>query len=328
MMKKTISPFAPIFIVGSPRSGTTLLSVLLDRHPDVAVTPETDFFRSRKIRLPLYGDLKKHVHSLFTEKVFYRIHDLGLSEQEILDRYKQYAPSYRKLFQAVLESYTHKQGKNRGGEKTPMHLDQIPLIFRWYTGAKAICIVRDGRDTALSLQRAGNIHGTDLRALSFIWNRHADKALKYSLKYPDRFFLVFYEALLKNPRSELERIDKFLDLDFNQSQLDSTIKTRVVTQKEKGWKANAVNNIDPGKSLRWQTEADMGQLIIMESVMRKNLIRFGYPVKSQFRSYNAVKSELYNVLMNWVYRLKTKRFNTGILGGMRKIINQTGNNEL
>jgi hypothetical protein len=323
-MTKNIA-FAPIFIVGSPRSGTTLLSVLMDRHPEVAVSPETDYFRTRKILLPVFRSHQHHVRYVFSHGIFSRIHDLGLSEQAVIKHYKPHRPSYKNLFQALLESYVQKHGKKRGGEKTPMHLDKIPLIFSWYPGAKAICIVRDGRDAALSLQRAGNIHGRDIRALSFIWKRHAVKALRYKERYPDRFFLVHYESLLTNPEFVLERIDKFLDLPFNPSQLDTTIQSEVVTQREHGWKENALKFIDPDKIFRWQREATTDQLIIMESVMRNYLLRFGYPVKTESVSSNDIKSSLYNMLTNCVYRIKTKRFNTGILGFVRKNLKQMKN---
>ena len=150
----------PIFIVGTPRSGTTLLASMLSAHSRMACGPETHFFSKltpqieREIIKPKnWPDAAiNYIASLEVngEKV-HRLFNISLNE------IKQFLDECQPSISSALESLTHqfatKNMKKRWIEKTPMHLMYLASILSFFPNAKLIRIVRDPRDVALSLQK-------------------------------------------------------------------------------------------------------------------------------------------------------------------------------
>ena len=109
--------FYPIFIVGNPRSGTTLTAVLLDRHSKIAVPPETNFFN---LFLPTIQNKDKLDYESMVRFTLQsdRIKDLNLDAENVLENFRHYPLSVYNLLRVILEEYTKKRGKVRPGKKT------------------------------------------------------------------------------------------------------------------------------------------------------------------------------------------------------------------
>jgi hypothetical protein len=150
------APFRPVFIVGCERSGTTLLAVLLDRHSQLAITPETHFFL-RMIGRPRPANCRDlTTHEQFLNQLFSndRMKDLALDRAAVTARFQTRPATAPALFQCILEEYAAMHGKPRAGEKTPLHIWYVPQIIEWFPDAKIIGIVRDGRDVVRSMLAA------------------------------------------------------------------------------------------------------------------------------------------------------------------------------
>src|SRR5919112_1006367 len=111
----------PRFIVGNDRSGTTMLRLILDRGPDLAIPPESMFLTD-----------------------FDDVFEAGGPAP---------ADAYRFIVEAPYAAYAAKHGKPRWADKTPHYVHHIDHLLRVWPRARFVVLVRDGRDVALSLRR-------------------------------------------------------------------------------------------------------------------------------------------------------------------------------
>ena len=147
---------APFFIVGSPRSGTTLLQVLLNAHPHVAIPPESHLYRVFAPVMDRYGDLSAPANRLRLahDKVtntWIRPWGLDVTAEQLVAEATR--PGRGGLIDALLRRYAAAQGARRWGEKTPYHVSFLPAIFADFPDARIIHLVRDGRDVLESRRR-------------------------------------------------------------------------------------------------------------------------------------------------------------------------------
>jgi GT2 family glycosyltransferase len=268
------APFRPIFVVGHPRSGTTLLAVLLGRHSTLAMTPETHFFRLLGRRRS--GERVSH------DELLRRFHanrlpaELRLDAPALAARFKAGPADHACLLRAVLEQYASDHGKPRAGEKTPMHLENVETILQWYPDARIVGIVRDGRDVVLSLMSMPWADERRLRVLGWRWMRLLRLAENWKARFPQQFMLIGYEDLLRAPRQTLCQVDAFAGLAFEEQQLTSATATDVVDPRAEPWKAQAVEEIDPTRSAGWKQKATPEQIRILNSLLAPALVRRGY----------------------------------------------------
>ena len=242
------------FIVGCPRSGTTLLSVLLDRHSRLCVTPETGF----------YDEIAPRLSRLHTWR---RLPELGLTPEEV--------PTEGNVLEAILDLYAKKRGKARSGEKTPQHLLHVPEILRDFPDAKIVCIIRDGRDNALSLHAMPWWRGS-LRSAAKLWAKCARLAAQYAAH--DAFLLVRYEDLVADSRGVLSRVMAHLGETFEESQLDVRVSSATVLPRSLEWKGQALQPIDANEPGRRRSEATARQIAVIEAIAGRELQLHGYAI--------------------------------------------------
>lgn len=270
----------PIFIVGAPRSGTTMLSVILDRHPNICIPPETQFFSAFLPSLP------ENAANLTPEELvdlalkFPRIQDLQLDKKDLLNEFVSMKYSPENLLIAILKCYCKKNGKVKFGEKSPKHLNYLSHIYSVYPKAKVICIVRDGRDVVRSLLKVKWAEPDNPRRFWIFcmeWNDLTKLSLRYKKKMSsDRFYLVKYEDIILYPEKELYGICEFLGEKFYSSQLSKIVKSNVVPEWEQSWKGNSVKTLDKSRIYAWRDATSESQIWAMNCMMGGMLKKIGY----------------------------------------------------
>jgi hypothetical protein len=209
---------APIVIVGVPRSGTTLLRVLLDSHSQIAALPETHWLLGAcgaKI------SLRALVEEL-TEGEFGAVQNIADLE---IDDVREAARAFlQRLFVPLLE----RRGKRMLVLKTPDDIPYLDFLRKFLPEARFIHITRDGRDVAASHLAKKGTFFHDLREFGRLGYKNAlrrwiewETRIRAEL-YRDEVKLigVRYEELVSNPRHELERITAFLGVPFEPQMLD------------------------------------------------------------------------------------------------------------
>lgn len=297
--------FAPIFIIGFPRSGTTLLATLLSRHSQIAVPPETRFMEEVADNS---GDRLTMLARLANSK---RCQDLDLDPDLVATRFANYSPTYSSLFRVLLESYTVEHNKKISAEKSPLHLLHVTTLSKWFPRARFLLIVRDGRDCVLSLLKVSWAHN-DLIRHSAEWRRRMQLARRLLKQQPANIHLVRYEDLVLSTEKELRLAMEFLQQPFENTQLLTSTASTAVPEWEAQWKGRAQSLPDCSRVSSWKREATPKAIIKMESVMGRELAAWDYPVENDKASLAAALlgsfycSDLFRALHRMVR--KTRRF--------------------
>jgi hypothetical protein len=214
-----------VFVVGCPRSGTTLLQRLLDHHPALAVTNDTHFIprclpeESEPGAAPLTPALVERVRG------YRRFHRMKL-EGAAVERAAAAATTYAELCEALYDEVALAHGKPLAGEKTPDYCRHLPLLGTMFPWARFVHIIRDGRDVALSAMAWAtetkgpgklDLWRTDPVATCALWWRwqvRHGKAGGAALG-AGRYLEVRYEELVRNPEAALQDVAEFLELRYD-----------------------------------------------------------------------------------------------------------------
>ena len=266
--------FQPVFVVGCPRSGTTLLAAILDRHRSISISPETRFFESVK-RLDRKRSPASHdgIADFILSRD--RVSDLDVTRVELLARFKRYPASIASGYRALLEVYAVRSGKEMAGEKSPVHLLHVPTIFEWYPLATVLCLVRDGRDVVQSLLRVPWTHDNASRHAAE-WRYRSNLTAQFQGRFRDRFHVVRFEDLLRQPEAELKRVFDLLGVYYDERVFDSGNHSNVVPKWERKWKAMALGPIDDSRVSVWQSTMSPELLHRMYAIMHSQLAFWGY----------------------------------------------------
>lgn len=214
-MKRQIRP---IFLVGTPRSGSTLLQCLIAAHPEITSFPESHFFpdlRHENRGLAWLG-LASPKAALALRR--FRV---ALQEREQLEPPPKRILSQRGAvghFIRLMDETTRLRGKSLWLEKTPRHVKYIDLIKRWIPEARFIHILRNGPDNVASLYEMYQKHSdvwnhASLESIVERWKR--ETAIAKSWTGHPRHFLVRYECLTQNPERVLSLLCDFLEIRYS-----------------------------------------------------------------------------------------------------------------
>jgi hypothetical protein len=189
----------PIFIIGCPRSGTTLLRLMLDAHPNISCGPESHFLLNLR---PMLG---RQWHQL----CLYGFPDVYWQQQ------------IAHFFSAFHEKYARQRGKQRWADKTPQYTLHLDFILTLFPQCQLVHILRDGRDVVTShLQRWGY-----RRAVYSINDRkvYLTTARAYGQKLPAyQYHEVRYEALVSQPETTLRHLLAYLQEPWDEQPLSYT----------------------------------------------------------------------------------------------------------
>ncbi len=281
----------PIFIVGAPRSGTTLLAATLATHSRISCGPETHFFRRLSETEPadLLADWPDRAvdficsikHSGFTgheSKLLIEKYDLQPEEVAAFLAHK--APIVPNILASITEQHMARMGKQRWAEKTPDHLAYVNLIRHYFPDAPIIRIIRDPRDMALSLTRVPWGAGSFFEALLF-WRR-ADQISRDFFVTDENSYTLRFEDLLSTPRETLQQLCQFVGEVFETGMLDTSQMGKQVNSRGVPWKAKVSQPFDPSRIGVWRQEISQADNQLAEAVLGDRLAEYGYPQKESF----------------------------------------------
>lgn len=178
----------PIFIIGSPRSGTTLLRLILDSHPNISCGPETHFL----------SELSKIVNTRWEQVETFGF-DKAYWHQKIAS-----------FFDSFQTEYAQKRGKGRWAEKTPKYTTMLDFINELFPDSQMIHIIRDGRDVVTSHRDRWG-YKVAMRSIND-WKTYVTMANEFGKKVSsDRYIEVRYEELVTQPENILRGLFTYLN---------------------------------------------------------------------------------------------------------------------
>lgn len=270
----------PFFIVGCGRSGTTLLQILLDTCPNIAIPPESFLFARFSRIFGAYGDLRheknlrRFVEDLLSDA---RIREwkLRVTVADFCKEVKDF--SIRGVLSVLFGFYAQQERKSRWGEKTPYHafyLSQIKAVFR---DAKIIHLVRDGRDVAASYKEIW-FGPTSAASAAALWRKYINifQEFKRTAK-PDDYLEIKYEDMVANPQESVDRISRFLNEDSYdvQTSLPESDRRRFYLNIS-GHHQSLSEPISKNKTGMFKQKLKPREVEMFESVAGRELELYGY----------------------------------------------------
>ena len=275
------------FIVGCARSGTTLLRLMLQGHPALAIPPESYFpvrmwpGRARYLREDGF-DMGRFVDDLLHHPRLPRpartVRDKwDLDPLLLQERLQGVMPiDYPEAIRRIFALYAETKGKPRYGDKTPVFVLRIPLLAELFPEAVFVHIVRDGRDVAMSLVERHWGPETLEEGAAYWAIRVREGRTSGRVLGPDRYREVRYEDLLAWPEGVLRELSPFVGLDFRQEMLS--------------YEDHALDNVPPDErffhehlsepptaGLRdWRRALNSEDLETFEAIAGAELSDFGY----------------------------------------------------
>ncbi|MGK7920780.1 MAG: sulfotransferase [Trichodesmium sp.] len=207
----------PIFIIGCPRSGTTLLRLILDSHPNISCGPETQFLED------LGTIVGKHWN---------RIERYGFKKDYWYEKIAE-------MFNSFQIEYATKRGKERWAEKSPNYTRKLGFINTLFPNSQFIHIIRDGRDVVASHRdRWGYKAG--IKATN-TWRNDVKSAVKFGKNLPkNRYYELRYEELVKDTEKTLFPLFEFLQepwdsivLKYNEVEHDRSPEAEMIPESRR-----------------------------------------------------------------------------------------------
>jgi len=277
---------APIFIIGTERSGTNLLRLMLDAHPDIAVPHPPHILKNFFDLEPLYGDLG--VDSRFMTLINdvlgmialhpypWRINlDADTIFQSCRDR------SLVSIFFAIYDQYSTTKGKQRWACKSTFMIRHVALVRRYFQSAKFIYLVRDGRDVAASARETIFNHYSAYYS-ACLWRQEQRDGIHWLEKLGDKeILLVKYEELVHDPEITLRSLCTFLDVQFHPEMLEyfKTEEAKRSGALSEAWR-NTAKPVQGESVGRFRRVLSEGDIALFETLAREELLYFSYPLKS------------------------------------------------
>lgn len=232
-------PISRLFLVGCPRSGTTLLQSMMAAHSAVTSFPESHFFNHIAPRNILHSCLDRVPSSAhkptrdFFDNIGRRVDTPDQSDTSF----------WVSWWARHLDAVAEQRGAKGWLEKTPSHLERIERIQKHIPEARFIHLVRNGVDTVASLYAVTHDHPDvwggprDIDTCVDRWIRSVRLTSKWCFK-PDHF-VAHYSTLVERPSTTLELLCDFLGLTFEPAMLDDfQSAASSVIESEEAWKSS------------------------------------------------------------------------------------------
>jgi Sulfotransferase family len=279
------------FVVGMNRSGTTLLRMMLDAHPQLTIPPETHFVPAliKACRQP--GATAED--ALAAMKSAREWGDFGFSDEEMLARLRATKLRPGQAVRTFYEAYMEQQGKPRWGEKTPTYVQRMRMIQRELPEARFVHVIRDGRDVALSVldRTVRDLTVTDVARR---WQKKITKARDDAPRLR-HYTEARYEDLILDTEPVLRRVCEFIKLDFDPVMLSYHERSGKRLQEmarplpgdgraqhlsvERRMATHAMTTKPPSadRVARWRTQMSAADRAAFEEVAADLLAELGYP---------------------------------------------------
>lgn len=293
----------PFFILGSQRSGTTMLRLILNRHSRLAVPHESKFIMAFYPRLRGYGDLSdlSNVKRLLGDIADHRAVREGQLLTDPSAVLSRDVTSFPKLIDAIMTEKARQMGKVRWGDKTPYYITHIDKLWELFPDSKIVHLVRDGRDVVVS-QRKIEWMSNNVAKLARDWWWKTTLCHKVgSVRGDESYIEIRYEDLITEPKRAVMATCEFLGESYEPGMLDFNQESaKEVPAGSLKWHQSSVAAPDPSKLGSWKHELSKSDRIVFEQNAGDALDLFGYPrerMSSTLRS--RLKNFYYAAIMRW-----------------------------
>jgi len=268
--REYVSNDNPVIIGGCARSGTTLIRVMLDSHPNIYCGPESGLLYFRTL----------------TSKRIRRLSQVFEIEEEDIKSLVRKSDSFRRFIEDFFTALRERAGKPRWADKTPQNVLHIERIFQIFPKSRFIHMIRDGRDVSCSLRTFPRFKIVDGERVELNTRNPLDTCVKRwvhdvseGMKWRDdsQYREVRYESLVDESEEAAQGVLKFLDepwdenvTQFYKVQSESREDTKIVQNP------GATQPIYSTAYGRWRREFSEEDKELFKSLAGDLLIELGY----------------------------------------------------
>lgn len=258
-----------VFFVGRGRSGTTLLSKILNTHPQISIAPEGLFIRNlyHKYKNVHWNQnrLRAFINDVFLER---KMDYWEVDEVEFKNKYVEKFSDTKSFEEACLNVYRcyalfqNKPGDVVLGDKNPHYSLYIRQLKTLYPDALFVHLVRDYRDNVLSFKNV-DFDVNNTAALAKRWNIFNKKIISSLRTFPNHYYRLSYENLVADPETTLQALCKYLSIPYDRRMLSFYIYQK---NEKRPWHKNIKKPLSSAHLYRWKSKMISSDLSKVESI--------------------------------------------------------------
>lgn len=272
---------SPIFIIGTERSGSNLLRLLLHAHSRIAVPHPPHLVRYFAPLMPSYGDLRSdRAFARFTRDVV-QLLETHIHPWEVRIDVEELRRTARRdllgVYVALYEQYRAALGKARWACKSTFMIDWARPLLDRIPDAQFLFLVRDPRDVAASSKKAVFSTFHPYRT-ALLWREQQEKGLELLQTLPPQsIHLLRYEDLVREPERVVRSLCAFLEEDFEPAMLRhfEGEEARRTAALAEAW-ANTSQPVNGASVGRFDKDMTPREVRLVESVAAGTMARLGY----------------------------------------------------
>lgn len=269
------------FIVGSGRSGTTLMRAMLDSHPEVAVPPETYFITELLPRVSRYEQDTSFATRVFLRDIlgnqWFRRWELpadGVRQTLLTEPPTDYSDAIRSVYRLFARAH----GKARYADKTPVYVNDVHTLAGLFPEARFVHVIRDGRDVAASFIDQEEMRPNGVAEAALLWRQRVSAGRSAGAPLgPKRYLEVRYEDLVGDTEAALRSLCAFVDLEYDSAMLTYPERAGDLVARDGGPRQHRGVFMQPQVGLRdWRAELSSAAVEVFELVAGDLLSELGY----------------------------------------------------
>lgn len=291
----------PIFIIGNPRSGTSLFRLMVSSHPDIVVPPESGFMQWWHTKYKNWSvsdnNSKDTVQGFIDDlKSSTKIETWKLDYDQLSNLIAENKPdSYASLCALVYNSYAKQIGKSnitRWGDKNNYYINHLEQLLSIYPQAQFLFIVRDGRDVACSYRAIKDLKTDsvykpklpfDIGKIAEEWRGNHLRILAFVGKLKeDQHHFLRYEDLVSSPKETLQKVAEFIDVPYSDEMLSyhsENERKGMEPAETLDWKKKTLQPPDASQNGKYKEILSAGDIKIFNEKASEVLNRFSYEIE-------------------------------------------------
>lgn len=281
------------FIIGNPRSGTSMFRMMMSSHSSVIVPPECGFIQWWYEKYKDWNKSSSQSERMLNDflvdlKTSKKLETWNLDFKALKSLIVEESPvNYSQLMNKVILQYAVQNGKKPSvlGDKNNYYIDYLKLLGQIYPNAKFLIIIRDPRDVVCSYLNVNSLKTNSeykpkfpntIKGMSVDWFSKNMKIVEFLESInPSTYTIVKYEDLLSQPELELEKCTNLLDLEFEHRMLDF-YKNKMEPSELLDWKKKTNQQLDKNNTRKFLEQLTKSEIEEIISVSGELMKKFNY----------------------------------------------------
>jgi len=279
----------PFFIIGNPRSGTTMFRLMLTSHKTIYVPTESGWALHLSSKYQKHNDIDVDAFLADLQQCK-KIEYWDIDYVDLKNYLKGRNKHYRQISASVYQYCATKYGKVIYGDKNNNYLNHVEDLSQIYPESKFIHLVRDGRDVACSYRNLQKLekgkYFPDLPSsvidCAYEWVKNIETIQNSLSKLKkDQYLEIRFEDLVNNTERALAKVCTFLEQDYDDNMLKFYLKNRdegLEPEDLMKWKQDTSKPIDTSQTGKWKHNFFAEDKLFFQTIASHTLKEYGYEI--------------------------------------------------